>query len=59
MKALLLSASLCLPGVALANFDRQIWDGLLKRNVVQSDDGKASGVRYAAIAEEHDVFDAT
>ena len=56
MKVLVVSVALLFPVVAIADFDHRVWDGLLKRNVAFSDDGKASAVRYAAIAKEHDVL---
>jgi len=56
MKVLLVCVALSFPVVALADFDHQVWDGLLKRNVVLKEGGKASAVRYAGMAQEHGVL---
>jgi hypothetical protein len=47
--ALLLAALLPAPASA---FDHDVWDGLLKRHVESFDGGRASRVRYAAMARE-------
>lgn len=56
MKRLVLCLALLLPGLARADFDHRVWDGLLQRNVVLLSGGKASAVRYAAMAREHDAL---
>jgi len=44
------------PGTAWAEFDHSVWDGLLSRHVVLKDDGRATAVRYAGVAKEHDIL---
>lgn len=56
MWSVLLLLMLLVPGVSWAGFDHTVWDGLLKRHVVLIDGGKASAVRYSAMAQERDVL---
>jgi hypothetical protein len=54
VKPLVVCFVLLFPCLAWADFDHGVWDGLLKRNVVLIEGGKASAVRYAGMAQEHD-----
>lgn len=54
MRTALLLLAMSAPVGAWAGFDHSVWDGLLKRHVVPENDGKASAVRYAGMAQERD-----
>lgn len=51
---LLLTAGMCFSLTALAQFDHDAWDSLLKAHVHESDQGRKTAVDYAAMAKDRE-----